>query len=156
MGYEVLGATADRSPAGRPTISVQPNGVVRVNSEATKVLKNLGAERVLLLWDKEKRRVAVAAATKNDARSYKLRVDPKKGVAQFAAKAAMRHIGWIAERSVRIPVRLVEKMLEGTIPAENLQRGGASDLAKAKRNPGRSGTRHVNADRTDAPGTESV
>jgi hypothetical protein len=128
LGYEVQSALTNRSPAGRAVISVQPSGVLRMNLEATELLKELNAVRVLLLWDSEKRKIAVAPAAKNDSRSYKLSYDSKKRSAQFAAKATIKNIGWYSDKSVRIPVHVVDKMLEGILPAEYL--GGARTRKK--------------------------
>ncbi len=122
MGYEILSARTQRKPAGRPMISIQPNGQIRFNVQATEILKRLGIERVLLLWDKDKHKIAIALASKNDDRSYKVRYDPKKNVAQVAAKAIVPQIGWNAERSVRIAVHQSEKTLEGIVPLDCLNR----------------------------------
>jgi hypothetical protein len=121
VGYEILSASADRSPAGRPTLTVYPDGAIRVNTNATTLLREMGAERVLLLWDRDKRKLAIMPAAKNDVRSYKLRFDSARGVSGFAAKAMMKKIGWNAERTVRIPVNQINKMLEGTVPMDYLK-----------------------------------
>jgi hypothetical protein len=130
MGYEVQSASTERAPAGRPVLTIQPSGAVRANIEACKVLKELGAERVLLLWDKDRRKIGIAAAAKNDARSYKLRYDSDLRSAQFSAKATFKRLGWSADHSVRVPVHLSDKMLEGTLPAEHLT--GAARARKKK------------------------
>lgn len=122
MAYEVLGASDRRKPAGRPMVSIQPSGSIRVNIEATQILKELGAERVLLMWDQDRRKIAITPAAKNDQRSFKLRYDPSGNGAQFAAKSLASRIGWHAEQSVRILIHQSGELLEGVLPAENLTR----------------------------------
>jgi hypothetical protein len=138
MAYEVLSAIAARSPAGEPMLSISAAGRIRVNTDATKLLRAMGAERVLLLWDKDKRKIAITPADKHDNRSYKLKINSAKGVAEFAAKATMRAIGWSSVRTLRIAVHQTGKMLEGTMPEDALRskvphaRGLASPVEPAK------------------------
>jgi hypothetical protein len=134
MAYEILGAVMARRPAGHPSISIQPAGSIRINKEAAEILQGLGAERLLVMWDQAKRKIALAPSPSSDTRSYKLRYYAGHNGAQIAVKAIMSRIGWNAEHSVRIRVHLADNLLEGTVPSEflNSPRKGRARTRKKK------------------------
>lgn len=118
MGYEIF---ESRSPqTGKPGLSIKPNGAIRLNADVGKILKERGAEHVLILWDKRKRKMAISIAPKSDSRAYKLKYDARGSGATFAAKAFAKYIGWNSSRSMMLPVKISDEMLEVTLPQENL------------------------------------
>lgn len=120
VGYEIFESKSTR--IGKPGLSIKPNGAMRLNADAGRLLKDQGAEYVLLLWDKSKHRMAISAAPKSDARTYKLKYDSRGSGsgATFAAKAFAKHIGWSSDRAIMLPVKVSAEMLEVTLPRDNL------------------------------------
>ena len=120
MAYEQQKRGLERSPAGREMVSILPDGAMRLNQDATAILDELGAERVLLLSDEPKRKIAIAYAEADDSSAYRLWYSRKRNSSQFAAKRFARRIGWSAKQAVRVPLRWNGKLLEGTIPPDFL------------------------------------
>ena len=120
MAYEVFESKSTRQ--GGPTISIRPDGVMRLNSDATAILKKMGTSRILLLWDREKLKLAIDPAQTNDERSYKVTYSKYRGASGFAAKAFARHIGWKGAGSVALPMRVGhEHLFEMDVPAKHLK-----------------------------------
>lgn len=120
MPYEVFESKSTRQ--GGPTISIRPDGVMRFNSDATAILKKMGTSRVLLLWDREKLKLAIDPAQMNDERSYKVTYSRHRAASGFAAKAFAKHIGWKGTCSVALPMRVGrEHLFEVDVPAKYLK-----------------------------------
>lgn len=119
MPFEVFDhESAKRLVVDYPVITIQSNGAMRLNKAAASALKN--PERVILLWDRQNNKMGISAAPAGDRRSYK--VDYETGIAKLSPKAFLRYIGFTSEVSVRVSAELVKNMLEGAIPAENIQK----------------------------------
>jgi len=118
MAYEVFENKSIRFDS--PSLSISPNGGMRLNPDAAAILKAAGAEQVLLLWDKGKHRIAISVVHDKDSRAYKLKYRSTGNGASFSAKAFAKHIGWKAGRFVALPLRSVDGMLEATLPSEHL------------------------------------
>ena len=132
MPFEIFDhESAKRLVVDYPVITIQANGVVRLNKAAANSLKS--PDRVLMLWDRQNNRVGISAAPEGDRRSYKVAYD--NGIAKLAPKAFLTHIGFISETSVRVSAELVKNMLEGDIPAENIQNSAVSAPRTRKKKP---------------------
>jgi len=124
MAFEVFDSRWQR-PAGTPTISIRPKGAIRLNVDATRLIKSKGFERVLLLWDREKRKLAISSAPELDKRAYRVTYSPTGSSATIGAKAFPAFIGLAVDRSVSLPAEFQTGMLQATIPAEYL--GASAD-----------------------------
>ena len=118
MGYTVFESKSTRMDTA--AVTVQPTGSLRLNTAASTILREAGFESVLLMWDADKHKVALAPSPTGDPRAYKLRYHPKGSGAQLAAKAFIKYIGWSAQRSVTLPMQKARGMFEFELPTEYL------------------------------------
>ncbi len=120
MAYEVFERTATR--VDEPTISLRPQGRVAINAAGVRILKQAGIKAVLLLWDRAHRKVALKAASKAEMNAYAVSFTSSHS-GTVRAKAFLDHIGWITSHSQMFPATWneKEKMLEITLPAQNLE-----------------------------------
>lgn len=118
MGYEVFESKSKRLDT--PAITIQPSGALRINTIASTILREAGVECVLLMWDQDKRKIALSPTPAGDPRAYKLRYHVKGSGAQLAAKAFVKHIGWSADHSVTIPMQKVRGLFEIELPKDRL------------------------------------
>jgi len=121
MAYEIF--TREVIRTGSPRISVNTLGRVGINQAATKILKDNAVEFVLLLWDKERNKIAIRPITKKDKRAYIVTFAPKGNGAGFSAKTFFKYIGYdYAEtRSLAAEWNENEGILEIDVPPENLK-----------------------------------
>lgn len=119
MAYEILDRIDNtyRSTVG-PMFQLRPDGRLRFNVSAAQALRKLGAERVVILWDKENNKVAFSAAPPEDHRSYKITYSRKGNSAQLVATTFPRSIGLTAKAPIKISVHLHGDLLEGEISPE--------------------------------------
>jgi hypothetical protein len=120
MPFEVF-SSGSRRPAGAPAVSIQPSGVLRLNYESAEILKRARASRVLVLWDGERRKLAIQPVNSADPRAYRLTFNARGNMASIAAKSFARSIGWAAPRSVKMPAEWVDGMLQAKVPVEHLK-----------------------------------
>jgi hypothetical protein len=92
MSWEVFEKANRRSTT--PIMTISKLGRLAFNSASAKILHDKAVETVLLLWDKDTRRVGVRSIAKKDARSYTVRFARKNASAGFAAKPFLAHIGY--------------------------------------------------------------
>jgi hypothetical protein len=118
VGYKVF--EPQRAYFTSPAVSIRPDGGMRLNAAAAEFLKAKGADRVLLLWDEDKNKIAISVAPKQDTRGFKLHYNTEWKGASFAAKAFFGHIGWKADRTVPLTLTWVNSMFEATLPTANL------------------------------------
>lgn len=118
MAYEIF--TRKVRKLGTPAVTITKLGRMAFNKAATVPFEKQAVENVLLLWDAEKRQVAVRPITKKDARSYKLSYGAKGNGAGFSAKTFLDYIGfdYSESRSVLIEWNDHESMFEGKIPED--------------------------------------
>jgi hypothetical protein len=132
MAYEVLNSSENTHRASiDPMFQLRPDGVMRFNVTAAQELRKLGLERVLVLWDRGKYKVAFSAAPPNDQRAYKVTYNRKGNGAQLVARTFPRYVGLIAEAPIRVSIHLQGKMLEGEIKPEFISPPGTPANAKA-------------------------
>jgi hypothetical protein len=92
MSYEIFEKIVRRDTEPRVTISVL--GRLQFNTSATRILAKNAVETVLLLWDKDARKIGVKNITKKDDRAYTMRYARKSKGAGFAAKTFLEWIGY--------------------------------------------------------------
>jgi hypothetical protein len=118
MPYEVFQKKTAR--IGSPAVTFTSKNRVMLNSFAARILHKNAVEFVLLLWDRENRKVAVRPITKKDSRSYKLSYGRNQNGCGFAAKSFMDYIGWKSDEKQSFPARWneEEEILEFSLATE--------------------------------------
>ena len=115
MAYEVYQRTSFR--VEDPALSLTPDGKIALNAPAVRLLREANVKFVLLLWDKNNRKVALKAAVKGDTNAYAV-----SGVgshsATIRAKPFLRHVGWKGLKRTTLPATWHEKdkMFEVFLP----------------------------------------
>jgi hypothetical protein len=117
MAFEIVDSSKGR-PSTEPTITIAPNGVIRLNARCAAIFKEMNVERVLVMWDKDKRKIALAPDAKGDSRSYRVSYNANGSMASVAAKFITAFIGWSAQRGVKVNAELSDGMLQARLPAE--------------------------------------
>lgn len=117
MSYEIFEKTIRRDTEPRVTISVL--GRLQFNATASRLLYKHAVETVLLLWDKDHRKMAMKTISKKDDRSYQLRYAKKGKGAGFAAKTFLEWCGYDYSQTKSYPCEWneVESMFEIPIPS---------------------------------------
>src|SRR4051812_28365656 len=82
--YEVFSRKISR--VGTPMLTITKLGRIALNKTATARFERDAVEFVILLWDKESRRIAIRPITKKDARAYRVSYGQKGNGAGFSAK----------------------------------------------------------------------
>jgi hypothetical protein len=133
MAYERFTRTAIR--VVEPAMSFAPAGRIVLNAAATRIISEAGIRAVLLLWDRENRKIAFKATTRADRDGFAISKAGSSG--GLRAKSFLSHIGWIpTERQTLIAVwNQKERMFEVSLPPKGQEDGRASALsAVGKRN----------------------
>lgn len=130
MSFEIF--TRQMVRTGDPMVTLMATGRMSLNKQAGNRLEQKAVERVLLLWDKDSRRVGIKPITKKDPRSYKLSYASRGNSAGFSAVTFFRFINydWDKTRSYPVEWNEEEDMYIFTIPPEHL-----TGSARLKRNP---------------------
>src|SRR5258708_38189839 len=107
-----------------PTMAIKPDGRLRLNADATALLRDLGATRIHLLWDKERRRIGPKAAPSDDASAYKLTFGNKQHSIDIGAKAFLRHIGLELKKKIDTSIEWNEgeQLFQAKVP-KNIRKG---------------------------------
>jgi hypothetical protein len=115
MAYELFQRTNTRVDA--PTISIVPNGRIVLNAAAVRILVAGGVKFVLLLWDRENRRLAIKSVNKGDKNAFAVSI-VRNSSARLGSKSFLAHIGWNAPRRETMAASwdAQEKMFEVTLP----------------------------------------
>jgi len=90
MPYEIFSRRIVKTTA--PTISLTPYGRLNLNKASAAIFEENAVEQVLMLWDAEKRKLALRPITKKDPRAYMLG-KKSKGVLGFSVKTFLDHYG---------------------------------------------------------------
>jgi hypothetical protein len=128
LPYEVFKRTGVR--VNTPIVSIGQSGKFALNAAAARILVEAGVKSVLLLWDKDNRKIAIKAAQKSDKNAFAASlVGASNGT--IRAKSFLIHIGWTARRRETLPAtwNAQEKMFEITLPLQCLM----SEKAKAEK-----------------------
>ena len=131
---------------GSPGVTFTKMGRLAFNMFATKEFQVKGIEKVLLLWDKETRRVGVKPLTGNDPRSYKLHPGVRGNGCGFSATTFLDHIGYDVSESRSMDALWDdgEKMFVIEVPEEYLKKGTQGTLPSVK-----TGVRRIRLKDTD-------
>jgi len=105
---------------------------IRLNIVSTHLFLKDGVKRVTILWDSERRKVAIAAAANDDPHGYKLSVTKEKNQAEVGVRSFAGFIGLRPKTSVKLFATYSGKMLEATVPEEAFggDEGGAKKGGK--------------------------
>ena len=121
MGYEVFSRKTSR--AGTPMLTISKLGRISFNKHATNRLSKDVVEFVILLWDKEARRIAIRPISKKEPRAYRVTYGIKGNGAGFSAKTFFDFIEYDYTESRSFPVEWndQENMYETKISAEHFK-----------------------------------
>lgn len=130
MAWEIFTRQVVRT--GDPRVTLMSTGRMSLNKIAGKRLEESAVEHVLLLWDKDARRVGIKPITKKDTRAYKLSYSSTHNSAGFSAVTFFRYLNydWDKTRSYQVEWIEDENMYVFLIPPEHL-----SGSARTRRNP---------------------
>jgi hypothetical protein len=128
MAYETFERRVTRTE--EPALSVLADGRIALNAASTRLFQGVGAIAVNILWDNEKRGIALQSAKKGAKNSYSIYFSRGRS-AFISAKTFLPYIGWSADRSQTVPAKWNAqlKMLEAELPAQFV----GSDSAAQKR-----------------------
>src|SRR5260370_29804148 len=115
MAYTVY--SKKRSHAIPPAVTITSAGRIGLDAALARMFRNSGVESVLILFDVEKRKVALSPVAKDDKRSYSLAYATDLTQASLSAHAFLKEIGW-DRKLYRIPAQWDEKnsLLEFNVP----------------------------------------
>ena len=118
MPYETFSRTGIRVDS--PTVAITPDGRISLNAAACRILLELGAKHILLLWDKENLKMALKAVTKPDKNAFSVSITSHTGSAR--AKTFFDHVGWSARQRETLPAiwNPKERMFEVILQAKHL------------------------------------
>ena len=124
MSFEVYDRKR-RPVTGTPMVAFTKLGRINFNIVATRELENKKVMAVLLLWDKETRRVGIRPTTNDDVRSYKLHKSGKGNASGFSASTFLEYIGFdpSQSRSIAASWNDIDSMYVVEVPAEYLKPG---------------------------------
>src|SRR5689334_17276445 len=105
MPFEKFHSGAGR-PSQEPAVSIQPSGVIRLNAKVVEFFKREKITHVVLMWDKDKHRLAIEPETGADAAAYRVTFNPRSNSATIGSKAFGSFIGWAADRSVKVLAKM--------------------------------------------------
>ena len=133
MAYEVFEKVVRRVTT--PMLTISQLGRLNFNTAASEILHKNAVEDVLLMWDKEARKIAIRSITKKDSRSYRMRFSRRSKAAGFAAKPFLEHIGYDYSGTKAFPCAWNDEqgMFEATLPADAFK----SETPAAKQQPQR-------------------
>ena len=135
MAYEVFERIIKRVTS--PMLTISSLGRLSFNTAASETLHKKAVVDVLLMWDKESRKMAIRSINKKDDRSYRMRFSRRNKAAGFAAKAFLEYIGYDYSASKAFPCVWNEDqgMFEISLPAEALKPSSPSDKPQPQRFP---------------------
>jgi hypothetical protein len=121
MPFEVFSRKTSR--VGTPMMTFTTLGRMALNKAATRFLEKDAVEFVVLLWDKDTRRVGIRPLTKRDPRAYRVAYGKKGNGAGFSAKTFFDYIDYDYSVSRSFPVEWNDKegQLEAGIPVEHFK-----------------------------------
>jgi hypothetical protein len=135
MAYEVFERVIKRVTT--PMLSISSLGRLSFNTAASDMLHRMAVADVLLMWDRENRKIAIRSINKKDDRSYRMRFSRRNKAAGFAAKAFLEYIGYDYSESRSFPCVWNEDqgMFEISLTAEAFKPSGAPTKPQAQRFP---------------------
>jgi hypothetical protein len=121
MAWEIFTKQVIRN--AEPTVSITTMGRLALNKAAAAILGKSAAELVLLLWDKEQRKVGIRVTTnKKDQRAYRISYGAKGNGGGFSSVTFLNyiHYDWSKTRSFPMDWNESEGTFVFSIPAEHL------------------------------------
>jgi hypothetical protein len=133
LSYEVFERQAVR--VDTPTLSIAAGGRVAFNVAACRILIDGKVTAVTILWDRNRNRIAVKAASKNDKNSFTVTFTGGNHSASFTAKLFLRHIGWNGSKRIALATtwNAAERMFEAALPAEFVDSNSANGQRRLKK-----------------------
>lgn len=135
MAYEIFANKGARRLTA-PAIGITKTGRVNMNKAITKVWRSKNAEFVLLLWDRERRKIAIKPS-KKDSRAYQIGYNTKDNASGFHGLSFIKYIGYDNRDNRMLFAEWNEKegMFEVDVPVEFLKDTG-DDKSATKKNRG--------------------
>lgn len=114
-----------------PAMAIRPEGRLRLNSAAAALLKDAGATRVWILWDRDRLRIALKPAEQSEVKAFKLGSGSNSST-DISVKAFLKHIGWSASEPFSTPVEWVKQngILEAINPLPKEFVGGSKKAGR--------------------------
>jgi len=133
MSYEIF--TRKTRKMSGPSVTLNVYGRMQFNKAATLRLEKDAVENVLLLWDKDSRKVALRVITKKDPRAYRIAYGKNSNGAGFSTKTFFDHIRLNYSESRSLPVEFGEGdvLLEFQIPEDAFLTPGQPVLVRGGR-----------------------
>ena len=122
MAYEIFSRKVQRK--GIPAVSITPYGRLAFNRPLVKILEDNAFERVLLLWDADRHRLAIRPITKNDPRSYQISFRSKESGVGVSIKTFLDHydIDYSETRSIPAVLNADDMIVEVDLPPEMIKK----------------------------------
>lgn len=118
MPWEVY--SRKRVATGDPMVTFSKLGRISLNKKATSFLEEDKDLHVVLLWDKDSRKVGIKVAQQKDKHTYMIVYGQKGNGAGFNAKTFLDYIGVDYTQSKQHPAHWnpAEKIMEVSLPVE--------------------------------------
>lgn len=118
MAYEIFSRKTSRM--GTPMVTITKLGRISLNKTATVRFEKDAVEFVLLMWDKESRKIAIRPISKKEQRAYRVTYGAKGNGAGFSAKTFLDFIELDFTESRNMPIEWndTDNMYEVTVPVE--------------------------------------
>ncbi|MEO8594547.1 MAG: hypothetical protein ABI759_14620 [Candidatus Solibacter sp.] len=126
MAYDRI-ESQSRRKAG-PTLVIRAEGKLRLSAEATSRFREAKATRVSILWDKQRRKIALQIAEDDDGTAFRLSYSKTQTSADIGARTFLTTIGWPQDAgSIDVPLEwnAEENMFEGRLPKKIESEAGA-------------------------------
>jgi len=116
MTYETF--TRNNVIVEEPALALAPRGRIALNAASTRIFESAGVKAVKILWDKEKRGIALQAADRGERDTYSVAFSKGRS-ASVTTRAFFRYIGWTASRRLTVPAKWNPELriLEAELPA---------------------------------------
>jgi hypothetical protein len=120
MGFEIF--TRKMTRTTDPMVTMMSTGRISLNKTASARLHDKAIDRVVLMWDKDTRRVGIKPFTKRDSRTYKISYSGKGNSAALSTVTFFHFIDYKTDKTRSYPVNWSddEGMYIFTIPPEHL------------------------------------
>ena len=120
MGFEIF--TRKMTRTTDPMVTLMSTGRIALNKTASARLHDKAIERVVLMWDKDTRRVGIKPFTKRDSRTYKVSFSGKGNSAAMSTTTFLQYINYKMDKTRSYPVSWSDDddMYIFSIPTEHL------------------------------------
>ena len=94
-----------------------------MNAAACRLLKEVNAKTVVILWDKASNKMAIKAAPEGQRNAFAVSITGSGHSGTLTIKSFLQHIGWHAPDRQTLPTTwsASDKMFEVTLPAKFLR-----------------------------------